>query len=60
MDVPPFLDRLVRELHPVFAEIMENVKILVTEKQRDYWMSTDWLLYKMCENLNLDWIKGEY
>ncbi|MEN8265152.1 MAG: hypothetical protein ABFR82_17030, partial [Nitrospirota bacterium] len=53
------LDRVLAELQPVFIETIEKAKILVAEKQHDYWIATDWLLFTMCSNMNTDYLKNK-
>jgi len=48
------LDRILREMQPVFASVLRETKSLVSEAQSAYWEHEDRLLYRMCCDLNVD------
>ncbi len=54
------LDKVLRELEPVFIEILKKAKNLVSNLQQDYWTNEDPLLFTMCLNLDVDHLYTEY
>ncbi len=47
------LDLVLKELEPIFIEIIKRAKILITQKESDYWKSKYWLLFDMCLNMDI-------
>jgi hypothetical protein len=52
-----FLEKISRELRVVFIKTVEKLKVLISERQSDYWLATDLRLYNVSRNLNLEWTK---
>lgn len=52
------LDKILRELEPVFIDVLDGVKTLVVDHQSDYWMNTNSLLYTMFLNLHIDHLRN--
>jgi hypothetical protein len=46
------LSRVLKELEPIFIEIIKRAKILVTQKESDYWKTKYRSLFDMCLNMN--------
>jgi Domain of unknown function (DUF4365) len=53
------LHEILVQLKPVFIRILEKARELIIEEQKGYWIENDWLLYIMCENLCIDYMKRE-
>lgn len=51
--------KLLKELEPIFLKTIDKAKMLIVEKQKDYWMKTDWILFRTCSNLNIQHLKRE-
>lgn len=54
------LTRILRELEPVFIDILEGARQLAVSHQKDYWKRANWLLYAWCLNLKTDHMRGEF
>ncbi|PKM47518.1 MAG: hypothetical protein CVV03_03070 [Firmicutes bacterium HGW-Firmicutes-8] len=54
------LTEILEQLEPIFIEIIKKAKWLVTEQQKDYWENTDWPLYNVYYNLELENFKRKY
>jgi hypothetical protein len=46
------LDRVLKELEPIFVEIIKRAKIIVTQKESDYWKTKYRPLFDMCLNMD--------
>lgn len=53
------LDRILVQLEPVFVEVLDGARELVVQRQSDYWMRSNWLLYTMCLNLHTEYMKSD-
>jgi len=52
------LDNVLKELTPVFFEIIKKGAEIIAKNQSMYWMCTDIKLFNMCSNLDLSNIKN--
>lgn len=48
------LTTILRDLEPMFISVLNRAKTIITETQCKYWEKTDFLLYNMCLNLNIE------
>lgn len=51
------LDKILRGLQPIFVDVLNGVRTLVVDRQHDYWIHTDLLLYQMCLNLQTNHLR---
>lgn len=51
------LDRILKEVEPIFVKIIKRAKIIITQGQIDYWMNKYGLLFDMCQNMNIGHLK---
>ena len=51
------LSQLLKELEPVFIEIIHKAQTLVTKQMKDYLAKTDYILYRSCEDINVEQLK---
>ncbi|HWP98236.1 MAG TPA: hypothetical protein VN426_15430, partial [Syntrophomonadaceae bacterium] len=54
------LTTVLRDLEQVFISVLNRAKIIITETQCKYWEKTDFLLYNMCLNLNIEQLTKPY
>lgn len=47
------LNRVLKELEPIFVEIIKRAKILITQKESDYWKNKYRSLFDMCLNMDI-------
>jgi len=47
------LGRVLKELEPIFVEIIKRAKIIVTQKESDYWKTKYPSLFDMCLNIDI-------
>lgn len=48
------LDQILKELQPIFIQVIKRSKDLVLNKQKDYWFAEDPILFNRCLNLNTE------
>ncbi|MFX0200431.1 MAG: DUF4365 domain-containing protein [Candidatus Hodarchaeota archaeon] len=53
------LDRILSELQPVYIDILEGAREFVVNRQKDYWIQKDYLLFTMCLNLRTEHMRRE-
>jgi len=53
------LDKILKDLQPVYIDILEAARDLITNRQKDYWLIKDYLLYTMCLNLNTEYMRKQ-
>lgn len=51
------LTRIMKEIEPIFIDILEKSKKLIINKQKNYWQKVDYFLYNFVFNLNIDELK---
>ena len=47
------LGRVLKELEPVFVEIIKRAKIIITQKESDYWKTRYRTLFDMCLKMDI-------
>jgi Domain of unknown function (DUF4365) len=49
------LDYILSKLEPVFLNLIQRVRALVTKVQADYWRSRDPILFRLCSSEDIQW-----
>jgi hypothetical protein len=50
------LDRILKQIEPLYVKILEASKQLVSNTQKEYWINTNIILYNFCQNLDIEQI----